>query len=54
MNELFAVQPETIRVPEPRPAEEPTVLRTLAEIAADSRREPENYLRDTVVPHGGE
>jgi hypothetical protein len=57
MNELFAVQPETIGVvPEPatRPTDEPAVIRALAEIAADSRRAPETYLRDTVVPHGGE
>ena len=57
MKELVAVQPDTIRVkPEPQAptVDEPAVVRALAEIAEDSRRQPETYLRDTVVPHGGE
>ena len=57
MNDLVAVKLESVRVqPEPatRPLEEPAVVRALAEIADDSRNQPETYLRDTVVPHGGE
>ena len=55
MNELVAVQLESVRVkPEALPAREPAVIRALAEIADDSQRQPETYLRDTVVPHGGE
>ena len=63
MNESFAVQPGVnlrnsaacpATEPAARPLDEPCVLRALAEIADDSRRCPEIYLRDTVVPHGGE
>ena len=56
MNDLVAVSPKAIGVvPEPaRPVDEPSVVEALAEIAADSRSQPETYLRDTVVPHGGE
>lgn len=57
MNDLVAVKPNTVGVvPEPatRPIDEPAVIRALAEIAADSQHCPEIYLRDTVVPHGGE
>ena len=56
MNDLVAVKLESVRVkPEAAPAvEEPAVVRALADIAADSQRQPETYLRDTVVPHGGE
>ena len=34
--------------------EEPKLLQALAEVRADSQRLSEQYLRDTVVPHGGE
>lgn len=57
MNDLVAVTPKSIGVvPEPatRPLAEPAVTRALADIAEDSRSQPEDYLRDTVVPHGGE
>ena len=56
MNDLVAVKLESVRVkPEALPAiEEPAVTRALADIADDSQRQPETYLRDTVVPHGGE
>jgi hypothetical protein len=56
MNDLVAVKLESVRVkPEAVPAvEDPAVVRALAEITDDSQRQPETYLRDTVVPHGGE
>jgi hypothetical protein len=64
MNESFAVQSGAVSLrpgaarPAPAPAvpavDEPRVLQVLAEIADDSRRCPDTYLRDTVVPHGGE
>ena len=57
MNDLVAVTPKAIGiVPEPatRPLDEPAVTRALADIGEDSQSQPENYLRDTVVPHGGE
>jgi hypothetical protein len=42
----------------PQPVRQPldprTVAAALAGIRADSQRESEIYLRDTVVPHGGE
>ncbi len=42
----------------PQPLRQPLDLRALAAalagIRADSERESETYLRDTVVPHGGE
>jgi len=31
-----------------------TIAKALAAIRSDSQREPDTYLRDTVVPHGGE
>jgi hypothetical protein len=56
MNDLVAVTPKSMVVPEPatRPLDEPAVTRALADIAEDSQTQPEKYLRDTVVPHGGE
>jgi hypothetical protein len=56
MNDLAMVQLESVREkPEALPAvDEPAVTRALAEIAEDSQRQPATYLRDTVVPHGGE
>jgi hypothetical protein len=56
MNDLVAIKPVPVAVPEPatRPIEEPAVTRALAEIAEDSRTAPGTYLRNTVVPHGGE
>jgi hypothetical protein len=41
-------------VPLRTPQEEPALADALRAIQADSRRQPEIYLRDTVVPHGGE
>jgi hypothetical protein len=32
----------------------PTLDQTLSAIAVDSKTAPENYLRETEVPHGGE
>ena len=34
--------------------DEPKLPQALADICADSQRVPEEYLRETVVPHGGE
>jgi hypothetical protein len=33
---------------------QPNVRETLADIFADSRREPEQYLEETISPLGGE
>jgi hypothetical protein len=46
----------TIARPQPvrRPLDPREVAQALAAIQSDSRRQPETYLRDTVVPHGGE
>ena len=42
----------------PRPVRQPIDVRALAAalagIRSDAQRESETYLRDTVVPHGGE
>ena len=59
MNDLSAIQSETplarpAERPATRPLDLPRVAEALAEIADDSQRSPETYLRDTVVPHGGE
>ena len=56
MNDLVTTKPDSVALPEPatRPIDEPAVARALADIAADSRSRPETYLRDTIVPHGGE
>ena len=56
MNDLVATKPDSVALPEPatRPIDEPAVARALADIAEDSRSRPETYLRDTIVPHGGE
>lgn len=40
--------------PVSRPLDKRAVTAALAAIQTDSRRQPETYLRDTVVPHGGE
>jgi hypothetical protein len=42
--------PATLR----KPLDARALAAALAGIAADSQRQPETYLRDTVVPHGGE
>lgn len=44
-DELFT--PETLDVEDP-------LRDVIAEIAADAARAPEHYLRDTIVPAGGE
>jgi hypothetical protein len=36
------------------PATSPAVQEALAEIGTDSQARPDQYLADTVVPHGGE
>jgi hypothetical protein len=40
--------------PASRPLDRRVVAQALAAIRSDSQRQPETYLRDTVVPHGGE
>jgi hypothetical protein len=43
-------------IPEPvrQPLDPRALAAALAGIRADAQRESETYLRDTVVPHGGE
>ena len=45
---------QTIEDSTTRSLAEPKLLDALASVAADSQQLPEQYLRDTVVPHGGE
>lgn len=45
---------QTIADSTTRSLAEPKLLEALASVAADSQQFPEQYLRDTVVPHGGE
>jgi hypothetical protein len=40
--------------PPARPLDPRALAQALAGIHADSQRQPETYLQDTVVPHGGE
>ena len=59
MNQNSAASPSstaTATAPQPirQPLDPRTVAAALAGIRADSQRETEKYLRDTVVPHGGE
>jgi hypothetical protein len=59
MNQNTAASPSTTATAtKPQPIRQPldprTVAAALAGIRADSQRESETYLRDTVVPHGGE
>ncbi len=44
----------TIQEPVRQPLDPRALAAALAGIRADAQRESENYLRDTVVPHGGE
>ncbi|HEY2416009.1 MAG TPA: hypothetical protein VGI40_27455 [Pirellulaceae bacterium] len=44
----------TIESPARRPVDVRALATALAGIRTDSQREAETYLRDTVVPHGGE
>jgi hypothetical protein len=46
----------TTTAPEPgkRPLNPASIATALAGIRSDSQREADTYLRDTVVPHGGE
>ncbi len=44
----------TILAPVRQPLDPRALAAALAGIRADSERESETYLRDTVVPHGGE
>lgn len=50
--------PATAPAAAPEPAktllDPATIATALAAIRSDSQREPDTYLRDTVVPHGGE
>jgi hypothetical protein len=45
---------DTIIEPVRQPLDPRALAAALAGIRADSQREPDTYLRDTVVPHGGE
>ena len=53
-----ALTPATSSTTAPQPVRKPLDVKALAValagISADSERETETYLRDTVVPHGGE
>jgi hypothetical protein len=53
-----ASPPTSAAPPAPQPVSRPldprVVAAALAGIRSDSQRQPETYLRDTVVPHGGE
>jgi len=40
--------------PAARPLEPRALAQALAGIRSDSQRQPESFLQDTVVPHGGE
>lgn len=42
-----------LKIEERKPQAEP-VKQLVAEITADAKREAERYLRETVVPEGGE
>ena len=46
--------PATSQKPLSPPLDRHAVAQALAAVRADSQRQPETYLRDTVVPHGGE
>ena len=53
-----ALAPATSSITTPQPVRQPLDVKALAValagIRSDSQRETETYLRDTVVPHGGE
>jgi len=55
---VFSTVPATAAPAAPEPAKSlldpATIAKALAGIRSDSQREPGTYLRDTVVPHGGE
>jgi hypothetical protein len=48
--------PASPTAPQPlrRPLDPKELIAALTAIRRDSQCEPEGYLRDTVVPHGGE
>lgn len=54
----MSVTRETLRLrPAPRPADDPrtdVIQRVLAQIRADAQKDPQAYLRETIVPEGGE
>src|SRR5262245_5641966 len=58
MNQNTAASPATTAAPQSPPVRQPldprAVAVALAGIRTDSQREPDTYLRDTVVPYGGE
>lgn len=58
MNQTFPASPTpaTATIPQPvrQPIDQRTLAAALAGIRTDSQRDPETYLYDTVVPHGGE
>lgn len=51
---LPATAPTAAPEPATRPLDPAKIGTALAGIRSDSQREPDTYLRDTVVPHGGE
>lgn len=51
--QLLPSAPASTSQPETLPAV-PTLAEALAEIRTDSQARPDQYLEDTVVPHGGE
>jgi hypothetical protein len=51
---LPAETASTTESPVRRPLDVRALAAALAGIRTDSQRESETYLRDTVVPHGGE
>jgi len=58
MNQTPSDSPSASANTIPQPVRQPLDLRALsaalAGIRADAQRESKTYLRDTVVPHGGE
>jgi hypothetical protein len=56
MNDNVPKSASTLNVapPVPKPVDPRAIAMALAGIRSDSQRQPETYLRDTVVPHGGE
>lgn len=49
-----ALASQAAEAPGVRPLDTRALAHVLAEIQTDSQRQPEKYLHDTVVPHGGE
>ncbi len=52
--ELLAAPPTDTTAQETKSVAAAPVEKLLAEIGRDSRREPQQYLDESVTPHGGE